>query len=255
MLLALDIGNSDITIGLYEDDQWRHVWRMPAMVELPAMYFSMRLASQFLESGIANEVIDRVGISSVVPELTGRLEEACVTLFNVNPVILGPEIYQQLPLTILKPYEIGADLVCNAMGAYDKFRNRCIVADFGTALTFTAIGDNGEIAGVTIAPGLGTAIRSLSQHTAKLFDVPLDMPDSVLGKGTTHAIQAGVMIGYEGMVLHMLNKIRSELGTGAGAIATGGLCYAIPSLADAFDSIDPNLTLNGLRLIVMNGYA
>jgi type III pantothenate kinase len=250
MLLAIDVGNSDITIGLYAEQQWQHVWRMPTLVELPAMYFSMRLANQFLEAGIEKENISQVGISSVVPELTARLEDACSGLFNVTPVVLGPELYKHLPLVILKPYEIGADLVCNAMGAFALFGKSCVVADFGTALTFTGITDKGEIAGVSIAPGLRTAIKSLSQHTAKLFDVPLEMPDSVLGKGTTHAIQAGVMIGYEGMVLHMLDKFRRELHTPTKSVATGGLCFAIPSLKPAFDVIDPHLTLDGLRLIL-----
>ncbi|MGC3948796.1 MAG: type III pantothenate kinase [Chryseolinea sp.] len=250
MMLALDVGNSDITIGLYADGQWRQVWRIPTITELPAMYFSMRLANQFLEAGIRKEDIQVVGISSVVPELTSRLEEASAGLFNLRPIVLGPEIYKKLPLVILKPYEIGADLVCNAMGAYAVFKKSCVVADFGTALTFTGVSSKGEIVGVSIAPGLRTAIKSLSQHTAKLFDVPLEMPGSVLGRGTTHAIQAGVLIGYEGMVLHMLNKFRSELDSDMNTVATGGLCYAIPTLKSAFDAIDPRLTLEGLRLIV-----
>lgn len=250
MLLALDVGNSDITIGLYEGERWRQVWRMPTIVELPAMYFSMRLANQFLEAGIAKEEVKVVGISSVVPELTPRLEDACGGLFNLTPVVLGPVLFKNLPLTILKPYEIGADLVCNAMAAYALFKRSCVVADFGTALTFTAISKSGEIAGVSIAPGLRTAIKSLSQHTAKLFDVPLEVPSSVLGKGTTHAIQAGVLIGYEGMVHHMLSRFKAELDTDAGTVATGGLCAAIPSLKSSFDVIDPHLTLDGLRRIV-----
>lgn len=252
MLLALDVGNSDITIGLYADDHWRHVWRIPTIVELPSIYFSMRIANHFLEAGIAKEQVKVVGISSVVPELTPRLEDACAGLFSATPVVLGPEIYKKLPLTILKPYEIGADLVCNAMGAYRLFGKACVVADFGTALTFTALSGKGEITGVSIAPGLRTAIKSLSQHTAKLFDVPLEMPVSVLGRGTTHAIQAGVMIGYEGMVIHMLSKFRGEMEPGIGTVATGGLCFTLPSLKDNFDVIDPNLTLEGLRLIIQN---
>src|SRR6478752_2304031 len=103
MLLALDVGNSDITIGLYAEERWRHVWRIPTIAELPAIYFSMRLANQFLEAGISKEEIQVVGISSVVPELTPRLEDACTGLFNVKPIILGPEIYKKLPLVILKP--------------------------------------------------------------------------------------------------------------------------------------------------------
>lgn len=250
MMLVVDVGNSDITIGLYADGGWRQVWRIPTIAELPSMYYSMRLANLFLEAGIRKEDIQVVGISSVVPELTSRLEEASEGLFNLKPIVLGPEIYKKLPLVILRPYEIGSDLVCNAMGAYSMFGRSCVVADFGTALTFTAISERGEIVGVSIAPGLRTAIKSLSQHTAKLFDVPLEMPGTVLGKGTTHAIQAGVLIGYEGMVLHMLDKFRSELDVNANTVATGGLCFVIPSLKTAFDAIDPHLTLEGLRLIV-----
>ncbi len=155
-----------------------------------------------------------------------------------------------MPLLIRNPYEIGADLVANAVAAFDRFKKNCVVVDFGTALTFTTVSASGEIAGVSIAPGIKTAIRSLSQHTAKLFDVPAEMPKSVLGKGTTHAIQAGVMIGYEGMVLHMLNRIREELNdTGLMTVATGGLCMSIPSLQPVFSEIDPHLTLTGLKII------
>ena len=250
MMLALDVGNSDITIGLYAEGEWRQVWRIPTITELPAMYFSMRLANQFLESGIRKEEIKVVRISSVVPELTQRLEEASAGLLNLKPIVLGPDIYKKLPLVILKPYEIGSDLVCNAMGAYTMFKRSCVVADFGTALTFTGVSNRGKIVGVSIAPGLRTAIKSLSQHTAKLFDVPLEMPSSVLGRGTTHDIQSAVLIGYEGMVTHMLKKFRLELDADANAVATGGLCYEIPSLKSSFDVVDPRLTLEGLRLIV-----
>ncbi len=126
----------------------------------------------------------------------------------------------------------------------------CIVVDFGTALTFTAISGSGEIKGVTIAPGLRTALRALSQNTAKLFDVPLEMPTSVLGKGTVHAIQAGVLVGYEGMVKHMVERIRTELNEPAVAVvATGGLSAILSSLSGVYTAVDPDLTLTGLKLV------
>jgi len=149
----------------------------------------------------------------------------------------------------LNPYEIGSDLVSNALAAYSYFKSSCVAVDFGTALTFTTVASDGEILGVSIAPGLKTAIKSLSQNTAKLFDVPLEMPSAPLGRGTVQAIQAGVLIGYEGMVKHMLEKIREELNQPAlNSVATGGLSSIIPSLHDVFTKVDPFLTLEGLRI-------
>lgn len=164
---------------------------------------------------------------------------------------MGPDLYKKLPIGVLNPYEIGSDLVSNALAAYTRFKRSCIVVDFGTALTFTTLGNDGEILGVAIAPGLKTAIKSLSQNTAKLFDVPLQLPDSVLGKNTVHAIQAGILIGYEGIVTTMIKKIRKELkDESVPVIATGGLSSIITSLSSEFSSIDANLTLDGLRIAV-----
>jgi len=250
MVLAFDIGNSDITIGLYNDNAWKHTWRVPSQADLPEMFYAMKVRDYFLENRIRLDVVSSVVISSVVPDLTGKLVHAARTLFEKDPLVLGPAVYEKLPIKILRPYEIGSDLVCNAFAAYTFFKRSCVVVDFGTALTFTTLSQDGEILGVSIAPGLKTAIKSLSQNTAKLFDVPLVMPVSVLGRGTVHAIQAGVLVGYEGMVKHMLQRIRMELNDdGLKAVATGGLSSIIPSLKETFDHIDPNLTLNGLRLI------
>ena len=249
MLLAIDIGNSDITVGISSGIGWQPVWRIPSVPDLPQMYYSMRLANNFLESGLRQEQIMKVVISSVVPELTEKLEEATKGLFEVQPIVMGPDVFGKLPIVTRNPYEIGADLVSNALAAFMRFRQNCVVVDFGTALTFTTISANGEIMGVSIAPGLKTAIRSLSQNTAKLFDVAIEMPKSALGKGTTHAIQAGVLIGYEGMVIHMLNRLKYELNDPAlKSIATGGLSTSIPSLREIFTEMDPYLTLNGLRI-------
>lgn len=249
MLLAIDIGNSDITIGIHSSDSWNPVWRIPSVADLPSMYYSMRIVNHFLEGGIATEEISQIIISSVVPELTDKIQDTVTSIFHKTPVIMGPEIYLKLPIGILNPYEIGADLVANALAAYTRFQSNCVVVDFGTALTFTTISSTGEILGVSIAPGLKTAIKALSQNTARLFDVPMEMPKSVLGKSTTHAIQAGVMIGYEGMVIHMLNRIKSELAdTDLKSVATGGLSMTIPSLKSIFTELDPYLTLSGLRI-------
>lgn len=250
MILAIDIGNSDITLGLGDQNQWRFIWRIPSVADQPEMFYSLKILDYFFESGVRREEVDQVVISSVVPELTGKIIHVTIGLFENNPIVLGPELYTRLPIRIMNPYEIGSDLVSNALAAFTLFKESCVVVDFGTALTFTTVSKEGEILGVSIAPGLKTAIRALSQNTARLYDVPLEMPASALGRGTVHAIQAGVLFGYEGMVRHMLDRIKSELKNPAlSTVATGGLSSIIPSLSAVFTRIEPNLTLNGLRIV------
>ncbi len=249
MLLAIDVGNTDITLGLGNKDEWRSRWRIPSLTDLPEAFYSHRIVDNFFESGIRREEVSRVVISSVVPELTDKIIRTAASLFGMQPIVMGLDVYRSLPITVMNPYEIGSDLVCNALAAFTFFNSSCVVVDFGTALTFTALSQTGEILGVSIAPGLKTAIRSLSQHTARLFDVPLEMPSSVLGRGTVHAIQAGVLYGYEGMVKHMLERIGSEMNVKSlPSVATGGLSSVIPSLKEVFTHIDPDLTLTGLRI-------
>jgi len=249
MLLAFDIGNSDITVGLWKDDEWKHIWRIPSKPDLPELYFGVKIRDYFFESGTEINLVDTIVLSSVVPAMTDKIKNVSRTLFDKEPVVLGPKVYDQLPIEILNPFEIGSDLVANAAAAYFKFKQTCIVVDFGTALTFTTISAGGKILGVSIAPGLKTAIRSLSQNTAKLFDVPLVMPNSALGKNTVTAIQSGILIGYEGLVRNMVLKIREELKEECPAIATGGLLSIISPLHDFFYAVEPNLTLDGLRMI------
>lgn len=249
MLLALDIGNSDITLGYWNGHEWKYMWRVPSDKNRPELFYGVRIRDHFFESDLKLETVTSVVISSVVPELTDRIFSVCKSLFDCSPLVLGPELYKKLPIGVLNPYEIGSDLVSNALAAYTRFNRSCIVVDFGTALTFTTLANNGEILGVAIAPGLKTAIKSLSQNTAKLFDVPLQMPKSVLGKNTVHAIQAGILYGYEGVVVNMIQKIREELNDlETPVIATGGLSSIITSLASMFACIEPNLTLDGLRI-------
>ena len=250
MLLAVDIGNTDITLGLHQQDKWIHIWRLSSAANRPELFYGIKLREHFFEAGIKPEAVQKIVISSVVPGLTDRIISVVTTLFEKNPIVLGPHVYGKLPIEVLNPYEIGSDLVSNALAAYVGFKRNCIVVDFGTALTFTTISDKGKILGVAIAPGLKTAIRSLSQNTAKLFDVPLEMPQSALGRNTVHAIQAGILLGYEGLVESMLKRIKSELSDNQCAtVATGGLSSIIAPLKSQFTLVDQNLTLNGLKLV------
>lgn len=250
MMLAIDIGNTDITLGLYRESRWAHVWRLSSALRHPELFYGIKLREFFFEGGLHTADVHKIVISSVVPDLTDRIINVVETLFEKRPIVLGPDVYARLPIEVLNPYEIGSDLVSNALAAYVQFKSNCIVVDFGTALTFTTIDANGKILGVAIVPGLKTAIRSLSQNTAKLFDVPLELPASVLGKNTVHAIQAGILIGYEGLVSSMITRIKSELNDPACVtVATGGLSSIITSLKHQFTVVDHNLTLNGLRIV------
>ncbi|MFM7428615.1 MAG: type III pantothenate kinase [Flammeovirgaceae bacterium] len=249
MLLAIDIGNSDITIGIWTDEHWKHHWRIPSKPDQPELFYGVKIRDFFIESSLQVEAVNKIVLSSVVPALNEKVKNVIRTLFQKEPIVVGPKIYELLPIQVLNPYEIGSDLVANAMGAYIKFKRTCIVVDFGTALTFTTISKEGKILGVSIVPGLRTALKALSQNAAKLFDVPLEIPKSALGTSTVTAIQSGIVIGYEGLVRKMVSAIREELNEDCPAIATGGLSFVISPLKDFFHEIHPDLTLDGLRFI------
>jgi type III pantothenate kinase len=249
MLLVVDIGNSDITLGLWGEDSWRHIWRIPSKPDQPELFYGVKLRDYFLEAQLPMSSVSSICLSSVVPSLNEKIRNMIRTLFVLEPILLGPKIYEKLPLQVLNPYEIGSDLVANAMGAFIKFKQTCIVVDFGTALTFTTVSSEGRIMGVSIVPGLRTALRALTQNAAKLFDVPLEIPKSALGTSTVTAIQSGIVIGYEGLVRKMVSAIREELKVDCPAIATGGLSFVISPLKTFFYAIDPTLTLDGLRFI------
>ena len=249
MLLTFDIGNSDITIGFWDKSSWRNVWRIPSKVDQPELFYGIRIRDYFTETKLEVGVVESVVLSSVVPNMTEKIRNVIRSLFNIEPLLLGPQVYEKLPIKVLNPYEVGSDLVSNAMAAWHKYRRTCVVCDFGTALTFTTVSGSGEMMGVSIVPGLRTAIRALSQNTAKLFDVPLEIPKSALGTNTVTAIQSGLVLGYDGLVRNVVGSIRKELGEEVPAIATGGMSFVISSLKDFFFDINPTLTLEGLRLI------
>jgi type III pantothenate kinase len=247
--IIVDIGNTDAVFGLYDQTAWRSVWRTPARREESPESYEKRLRLWLLEANISLSAIESTVLSSVVPDLTPTMRAMLTELFGFTPIVVGPGIYPLLPIEILRPHEIGSDLVANALAAYTRYQRTCIVVDFGTALTFTTVSGDGKILGIAIAPGLRTAIRSLFANTAQLPEVPIEVPASALGTSTTHAIQAGVILGYEGLVRSIVSRIQTELNGDCIAVATGGLSGRIPSLRDIFTDIVPALTLDGIRLI------
>jgi type III pantothenate kinase len=247
--IIVDIGNTDAVFGLYDQTAWRYVWRTPARREESPESYEKRLRLWLLEADIALSGIQSTVLSSVVPDLTPTMRAMLTELFGFTPIVVGPGVYPLLPIEILRPHEIGSDLVANALAAYTRYHRTCVVVDFGTALTFTTVSGEGKILGIAIAPGLRTAIRSLFANTAQLPEVPIEVPESALGTSTTHAIQAGVILGYEGLVRSIVSRIQTELNGDCIAVATGGLSGRIPSLQDIFTDIVPALTLDGIRLI------
>ena len=249
MLLAIDIGNTDIVFGIHDTISWIHQFRLSSSLSQRASDYEAQLRIRFLENSLKISDIDKAIISCVVPDQRIVLKEMVQQMFGIDPAMVGVEMYDKLKMEIPSPYEIGTDLICNATYAFYTYKRTCVIVDFGTALTFTVITGEGKIIGVSIAPGLKTAVKALFSNTAQLPEVPLIMPDSAIGKNTVHAIQAGILWGYVGMVREMIYQIKKEVGQDCMVLATGGLSSILTPLQDDFDEVDKTLTLNGLKII------
>ena len=250
MIAVVDIGNSNVVLGFYIGNVCSDIWRIPTIKDSSAsQFYHVKLRTEILEKGLNIEDIKGCILSTVVPNLRELFQQLLADLFEVDVVTVGPQLYEDLGFKVPRPYEIGTDLVANAYSAYHTYERDCIVADFGTALTFTTVSGEGFVQGVAIAPGIKTAMKALSSNTAQLPEIPLELPTSVLGQNTTHAIQAGILWGYVGMAKELIGKIRSEVGDHYIALATGGLSFVMEPLGDLFHKIDRNLTMNGLRLM------
>ena len=249
MILAIDIGNSNIVFGIYSESKWQHVWRIQTDANKTADEYEVIFSSLLTNGNFRKDQIHKIVLSSVVPSLNREFKIMSARLSEAPLLIVSPEIYNQLPINILNPFEIGTDLVANATAAYSHFGQLCMVIDFGTALTFTTISDDGTIIGAAIAPGLRTAVKALSGNTAQLPVVELTVPPSVLGTNTVHAIQSGIIIGYSGLVDRIIEKTILAVNKKIKIVATGGLSGIFASQCPGIDHIDENLTLEGLRII------
>ncbi|HDR51061.1 MAG TPA: type III pantothenate kinase [Mariniphaga anaerophila] len=247
MLLAIDIGNTNIVFGVSDNGKWLNHWRIQTDHKKTADEYEVIFRSLLSAGKICRSDVNNIILSSVVPSLVRPFTEMLPGLFDGTKItVVGPDIYPKLPIKILNPYQIGADLVANAVAAYRKFGKLTTVIDFGTALTFTTIGKNGEIKGVAIAPGLQTAVAALAGGTAQLPHVHLTPPPSVLGENTVHAIQSGIVYGFTGLVDSMIERTQQELGEELTVVATGGLSSVIAPLTKNIKNVELLLTLDGL---------
>lgn len=249
MLLAIDIGNSNIAFGIYDDNRWINHWRLNTVANKTADEYEVIFRALIGNSQISLPHISKIVISSVVPPLTPTFQRMISRSFGQEPLLVSPELDTGIRICIDNPREIGSDLLANAVAGYALYQSNCIIADFGTALSFTIVNQQGELLGGSIAPGLESAMKALSASTAQLPFVQLKPPPGVVGKNTTHAIQSGIVMGYTGLVEFLIEKIKKELGGEANVIATGGLSEVIAPLTYKFTVIEPWLTLDGLRLI------
>lgn len=249
MILAIDIGNSNIVIGLYKGEAWTNTFRYETREVQPSFYYETALRNILLEWGVSYSEVKSTVLSSVVPDLNDVISEAVLNVTGLDPLLISPEVIKNLDMPVPRPYEIGSDLVANAYAVIKKYSTDAIIVDFGTALTFTVVGRAEGIRGVTIAPGLKTAIGALSDHTALLPTVPLNMPPSAIGHDTVTAIQSGVMWGYVGLVKELISRIKAEEPYELKVIATGGLSSVLEPLSPVFDITDKMLTLEGMRQI------
>ena len=249
MKLVVDIGNTNIVAGVKNREKWIYIWRFETDKDASEFDYSIRLNNLLWEAGIDTKQLHSIVLSSVVPELKDKFISLLTKINNEVFILLDKTIYPALNIKIPNPDEIGTDLVANSLAAYNNYTDDLIIIDFGTALTFTVINRKGAILGVNIAPGIKTAIRSLSDKTSQLDSVPLQLPENALGHNTETAIQNGVLLGYTGLIKYMINQIKNEVGNSYKVLATGGLSGILREKLPEIDYFDKQLTLNGLAMV------
>lgn len=258
MILAFDIGNTNIKAALIDGETIIHQWRLSTDPKRTGDEYFSALRPLFIDAGIDFSGIDDAVISSVVPALIGPFIIVTQHFCKKKPLVIGPEIFPELSVKIPETatHEIGTDLLCDAVAAWEKYKVPAIIIDFGTALSFTAVDCEGNIAGIAIAPGLGTAINSLFKNTAQLPCVPMEVPESSLGKNTVWAIQSGIFLGYKGLVESMVSRMKTDISKESmtkkediKVIATGGLNSMLQPITKCINFIDKDLTITGMMLI------
>ncbi|MEK7334103.1 MAG: type III pantothenate kinase [Candidatus Binatota bacterium] len=249
MLLAIDIGNSNIVLGVYEGKKLVTHWRLLTDAERTADEYGVLISYLVSAHSIHRDQIDAIIASCVVPPMLGMVQELGERFFGMSPLIVGPGVKTGMPILYDSPKDVGADRIVNSVAAYERYHDSCIVVDFGTATTFDFISKKGEYLGGSIAPGLLISVEALSQRASKLPRVEIVKPKEVVGKNTVHSIQSGIFYGYVGLVEGIVRRIQKENRVRAKVIATGGLAPLIAPESSVIGEVDEFLTLEGLRII------
>jgi len=249
MLLAIDIGNTNIVVGVFDGEKLKATWRLGTDVHKLEDEYAALLLNLLSMKGLAFTDIDDAIISSSVPPLVTVFEELCRRYFEVTPMVVGPGIKTGVRISIENPREVGADRVVNAAAAHKLYGGPLIVIDFGTATTLDAVSKEGDYLGGAIAPGIVISSEALFEHAAKLPRVELVRPPKAIGRNSVSAMQSGIVFGYVGLIEGIVARMQKELGGTAKVIATGGLANIIASETGVVDAVELDLTLVGLRLI------
>lgn len=249
MLLVIDVGNTNIVLGVYDGEKLLDNWRISTDRNRTTDEYGGSIMNLLIHNGLKPEDIKAVIISSVVPPLMPALERVSLRYFKVAPIIVGPGIKTGIDIRYDNPKEVGADRIVNAVAAYAKYKGPLIVIDFGTATTYCAIQNDGEYCGGAIAPGIGVSAEALFQRAAKLPRIEIKNPGHVICRNTVASMQSGILFGYVGQVEGLVQRIKREMKEEPKVIATGGLATLIAKETDCIDHVEPLLTLEGLRLI------
>jgi type III pantothenate kinase len=250
MLLCIDIGNTNIVLGIFQDDTMLNHWRIRTERGMTSDELGILVQGLFVSVRLQMGSIKGIIISCVVPTLLSSFRDFCLLYCNREPMIVGPEIEMGMSINYDNPKEVGADRIVNAVAAYQKYRTGLIVVDFGTATTFDYISSEGSYEGGTIAPGIVVSAEALFQKASKLPRVEIfAKPKTAIGKETTSSINSGLIYGYAGMVDGIVNRMKKEIGSDLTVIATGGLAPLIKSETSSIDYVEEFLTLEGLKAI------
>lgn len=250
MLLAIDIGNTNIKYGIYDGEELVASFRVSSRLSRTADEYGSVLINLLASKGLKTSDVNGVIMSSVIPSLNYTICHMCEYFFGISPLMVGPGIKTGLNIKADNPKEVGADIIVNSVSAFRKYGRPVIVIDFGTATTFDVITENCELIGVAIAPGIKTSLEGLTKNTAQLPTIELEAPRSVLGKNTKTSMQSGVIFGFAGLVDNIVKKIRKELKNDKiKVVATGGLGEMIAKETETVGTVDRTLTLDGLKEI------
>lgn len=249
MLLVIDIGNTNTVFGLYRGSELAYSWRLQTDQARTADEWTLAVHGLFAMAGLDVREVEDVIIASVVPPVLPAIETLCRNALNREPCVVGPGTFAGMPILYDNPREVGADRIVNAVAAYARKQCSLIVVDFGTATTFDVITSRGEYLGGAIAPGLGISAEALYQRASKLPRVEIACPPQVIAKNTVNSMQAGLFYGYVGLVDGIVARMKQELRDAPWVLATGGLAGLVAPHSATISEVDPNLTLEGLRII------
>jgi type III pantothenate kinase len=249
MLLVIDAGNTNIVFAVHDRRRWAGIWRIATDPQRTSDEYAVWLMALLTHAGLSFDLVNRAVIGTVVPAALYHLRRLCREWCQVEPLIARSNLDWGFDIRVDAPAEVGADRLLNALAAYHMFKQALCVIDFGTATTFDVVADDGAYLGGAIAPGINLSIEALHQAAARLPRIGMGRPQAVIGRGTVPAMQSGIYWGYVGLLEGMVARIEKEMGRKLKVVATGGLAPLFSEGTEIFDKIEPDLTLDGLRML------